>query len=120
MKVLIVDDSEPMRRMIKTFIADLVGEMFECDDGSEALAAYGDHQPDLVLMDLKMAGVDGLAATRQIRQVFPEARIVIVSQWDAAPLRAAARLAGAEDYVGKSDLLPLRRILGEGQPLAQR
>ena len=40
MKVLIVDDSEPMRRMIKTFIADLVGEIVECSDGIEALAAY--------------------------------------------------------------------------------
>ena len=111
MKVLIVDDSEPMRRMIKTLISDLVGEIFECSDGSEALAAYQQHLPDLVLMDVKMSETDGLAATRQIRQFFPEARIVMVSQWDDAALRENARLAGAEAYVGKSDLQPLRRIL---------
>ncbi len=108
-----MDDSEPMRRMIKTFMADLELEIFECDDGSEALTAYRKHQPDLVLMDLKMAKMDGLAATKQIRQFFPKARIVIVSQWEGAPLREAARSAGAEAYVGKSDLLPLRRILAE-------
>ncbi|MCM3903204.1 MAG: response regulator transcription factor [Pyrinomonadaceae bacterium] len=111
MIVLIVDDSEPMRRMIKTLINDLVDEVYECSDGNEALAAYHEHIPDVVLMDVKMDGMDGLAATRQIKESFPEARIVMVSQWEDAPLRKAARLAGAEAYVGKADLLPLRCIL---------
>ena len=111
MRVLIVDDSEAMRRMIRTYLADLIGEAFECGDGSEVLSAYREHQPDIVLMDLKMVKMDGLDATRQIRESFPQARIVIVSQWDDAPLREAARSAGAEAYVGKSDLLPLRQIL---------
>lgn len=113
MKVLIVDDSEPMRRMIKTVIADLVGDIFERSDGGEALAAYREHQPDVVLMDLKMTGTDGFAATREIKQFFPQARIVMVSQWEDAQLREDARLAGAEAYVGKSNLQPLRRILAD-------
>jgi CheY-like chemotaxis protein len=114
MKVLIVDDNEPMRRLIKSFIADVVDEAIECCDGREALAAYRTHRPDLVLMDVKMAGMDGLAATRQIRQSFPDARVVMVSQWEDHALREAARAAGAEAYVGKADLMPLRRILAEG------
>jgi CheY-like chemotaxis protein len=111
MKVLIVDDSEPMRRMIKTFVADLVQEVIERCDGSDALAAYREHQPDVVLMDLKLKTMDGFAVTRQIKASYPDARIVIVSQWDDAALRKEARGAGADDYVGKSDLQPLRHIL---------
>ena len=111
MKVLIVDDSEPMRRMIKTFVADLVQEVFERSDGSEALAAYREHRPDVVLMDLKLKTMDGFTASRQIKAFDPKARIVLVSQWDDAALRKEASCAGAEDYVGKSYLQPLRSIL---------
>lgn len=111
MKILIVDDSERMREMIRTFIGDLTSDIVECEDGSEALEAYRTHRPDLVLMDLKMARMDGLTATSQILESFPHTRIIIVSQWDDALFREAARLAGAETVVSKSDLLPLRDIL---------
>jgi CheY-like chemotaxis protein len=114
MKVLIVDDSESMRRLIKSFIADIASDTIECGDGREALAAYRSHRPDIVVMDVKMDGMDGLAATGQIKQEFPEARIVMVSQWEDRALREAARAVGAEAYVGKADLLPLRRLLADG------
>ena len=114
MKVLIVDDNEEVRRMIRTFIADLVDEVVECTDGIDVLTAYSDHRPDFILMDLKMKLVDGLTATKQVKQEFPEARIVMVSQWEEQRLRNAATLAGAEAYVGKEDLDPLRKILAGG------
>jgi DNA-binding NarL/FixJ family response regulator len=111
MKVLIVDDSQSMRAMIRTFIAGFSTDVVECCDGSEALDAYREHRPDIVLMDIKMKRMDGLAATSQIIQSFPETRVVIVSQWDDAPIREASRIAGAETIVSKSDLFPLLSIL---------
>ena len=111
MKILIVDDSEPVRRTIKNFIDDLVDEFIECSDGCEALDAYTQHRPDLVLMDIKMARVDGLEATRNIKAAFPEARVVIVSQWNGRGLCESALSAGAESYISKADLSPLRDLL---------
>jgi CheY-like chemotaxis protein len=111
MKVLIVDDNQEMRRVVKDTVAELVQDFVECGDGSQALAAYGCHHPDVVLMDLKLGKVDGLAATKQIKESFPEARIIVVSQWETTRLRKAALLAGAEAYVNKSDLSPLLRML---------
>jgi CheY-like chemotaxis protein len=112
---MIVDDSERVRQMITFFIDDLVDEFVECADGSEAVAAYSGHRPDLVLMDLQMKEVDGLKATREIKEAFFGARVVIVSQWDSPALREAAKRAGAEDYVNKTNLMPLRVILEKAQ-----
>ena len=111
MKVMIVEDNAQVRKMIRSFIGDVVTEFVECGDGSEALKLYAEHQPDLVLMDVKMKEVDGFAATRAIKTAFPDAHVVIVSPWDSHRLRRQAALAGAEKYISKTDLLPLRDVL---------
>ncbi len=111
---MIVDDSAEVRRMITSFIGDLVSEFVECGDGCEALAAYATHRPDLVLMDYQMTNMNGFDATRAIKKDFPDAHIVIVSQWDSAALREAARDSGADAYVNKKSLLPLRDFLRYG------
>ena len=111
MKVLIVEDSESVRQTIKRVIKAQVDEFVECSDGAEALASYRQHHPDVVLMDIEMASVDGLKATREIKEAFSEAHVVIVSQWDTPGLREAARASGAEDYICKRNLLPLREVL---------
>ena len=111
MRVLIVEDNVRMREMIKLFLHGLAEEITERNDGDEALAAYRDFAPDWVLMDIGMEKMDGLEATRQIIAAFPMARIVIVTQYDDLELRQAARKAGAQAYVTKSNLLPLRQLL---------
>ena len=80
----------------------------------EALAAYAMHRPDLVLMDVEMKTMNGFDATREIKRDFPDARVVIVSQWDSPALREAAKEAGAEAYVNKKSLIPLRQIIEAG------
>ena len=111
MKYLIVDDDERIRRMIKTIVADDAAVFCECGDGAAARTAYAEHRPDWVLMDIKMAGVDGITATRQITSSFPGARVMVVSDYDDRGLRDAAREAGACEYVAKENLHDLCRIL---------
>src|SRR5262245_3756341 len=114
MKLLIVEDNPQMRRMIVAVVADLAEAVTECADGDEAVAAYAArrlNRDDRVLMDLQMPGIGGLEATRRIRAAFPDAQIIIVTQYDDPHWREAATQAGAVGYVLKENLLDLRRLL---------
>lgn len=110
MKLLIVEDNPSMRAMIRLVAAQADDEVRECANGSEAFAAYARFQPDWVTMDLGLPGLDGLAATRQIIDRFPGARVVIVTSHDSGSLRKAARESGASDYVLKERLERVREI----------
>jgi CheY-like chemotaxis protein len=101
-----------MRRLIKRLIKGVLADVYECSDGSQALEAYTTHQPDWVLMDIEMKDMDGITATRQIREAFPDARIVIVSNYDSDEVRAAASQAGARAFCSKANLLSLRSLIG--------
>jgi len=111
MRILIVEDNRQMREMIKSIIADIADHVDECGEGEQALALYERGRPDWVLMDLKIKEADGIQVTRQIKSAFPDAKIVVVTNYDDADLKQAARLAGACEYVNKRDLLSVRRIL---------
>ena len=111
MKILIVDDNERVRGLIKRLVGDLCDEVFECGDGKSAMKVYADHKPDWVLMDIEMKGMDGLAASVRIKAAYPEARILIVTNHDDGRLRHAAKNAGACGYVLKENLLALKDIL---------
>jgi CheY-like chemotaxis protein len=115
MSLLIVEDNDRMRRMIRSLVADIADPIYECEDGTEALDAYTVLRPDWVLMDLQMQRLGGLEATRRIRAAWPEARILIVTDYDDQDCRAAARQAGACGYLLKDDLLEVRRRLLQTQ-----
>jgi DNA-binding NarL/FixJ family response regulator len=111
MKLLIVEDNAPMRQVMKRMLSDLVEEISERTDGDEVLEAYAAERPDWVLMDIEMKRTNGIAATRQLLAAFPEARVVIVTNYNDEPLREAARWAGACGYVLKDNLIEVRRLL---------
>jgi CheY-like chemotaxis protein len=111
MTVLIVDDNAGIRRVVRRNLSSAVHAVWECSDGLGALAAFQEYRPDVVLMDIQMPGMDGLTATRQIRNLDPSACIVIVTDHDDDDLRQAAVEAGASDYLLKQDLMNLPDVL---------
>jgi CheY-like chemotaxis protein len=106
-KILIVDDREAARQMIKRYLHNLADEFCECADGADALNAYRAFMPDWVLMDWEMKQTDGLTATRTILDAFPAARVLMVTQYCDDELRRAANEAGACGFFPKDDLLDL-------------
>ncbi len=111
MKLLIADDHAAFRQMLKNFLGSVSTDVVECADGGEAVVRYAQEKPDWVLMDIEMKPMDGMTAMRQIKARFPSARILIVTNHDDAELRAAARQAGAADYVLKENLRQVREII---------
>ena len=84
MKVLIVDDNEKVRELVRDYLPASVREIYECADGGEAFALYRKHLPDWVLMDLQMAEINGITAIREIIAEFPTANICMVTAFDDA------------------------------------
>lgn len=115
-KILIADDDPRMRGVIREIIAGLGMTVCEAHSGAEAFGLYMIERPDWVLMDLRMKPMDGLQATTQIKAHSPEARVVIVSQYDDPELRRAAAQAGACAYVLKENLYELPGILTRMSP----
>ena len=115
MKVLVVDDNEQARQMIKHYLRELSNDFRECADGAEAVSTYAEFLPDWVLMDWEMKQVNGIVATRNIIADFPDAKVLMVTNYDEKDLRQAAIEAGAHGFILKDDLLSLRLLLKEAQ-----
>ena len=109
-RVLIVDDQEPFRtaaRMVVE-ITDGFEVAGEAGSGEDGLRLAAELRPDLVLMDIKMPGMDGLDATRRIVADDPGARVVVLSTYEAGEFEARALEAGAIAFISKSDFAPDR------------
>lgn len=107
MKMMIVDDHEGMRKMIRHLIAAPGDTVLECASGDEALRALGEFKPDCVTIDVSMPGLCAFATTRGIRAAHPSARVIFVSSHDLPEYRRAAIEAGGAGYVMKENLSEL-------------
>ncbi len=101
-RILVADDASFMRQMIREIIESEGHEVIaEASDGVEAVEAYKEHQPDLVMMDIVMPRRSGIDAVRGLMQMDPNACVVMCSALGQESLVTEALQAGAKDFIVK-------------------
>jgi NarL family two-component system response regulator LiaR len=121
-RVLIVDDHAVVRRGIRALLSEAGGfeVVGEVDNGQAALQCAQETQPDVILMDLLMPGMDGIEATRQITRRLPTTRILVLTSFAADNQVFPAIKAGAAGYLLKdsspAELVRAVRQVHRGEP----
>ena len=102
-KVLVADNQPRARNSMRALLStwSLVGEVRQADNGREALDLVREFRPDVVLMDVRMPEMDGLEATVQIKALWPQVKVVVLSMYPENQSDALA--AGADAFVSKAD-----------------
>ncbi|MEV1052890.1 response regulator transcription factor [Streptomyces sp. NPDC049887] len=103
MRVLLVDDHQVVRRGLRTFleVQDDIEVVGEAGDGEEGVARAGELRPDVVLMDVRMPGTDGIEALRKLRALDNTAKVLVVTSFTERRTVVPALRAGASGYVYK-------------------
>ncbi|MEU0590691.1 MULTISPECIES: response regulator [Streptomyces] len=102
-KVLLVDDHQVVRRGLRTFleVQDDIEVVGEAADGAEGVERAQELKPDVILMDVKMPGMDGVDALRRLRELDNHARVLVVTSFTEQRTVVPALRAGAAGYVYK-------------------
>ena len=118
-KILVVEDTEDNRQILRDLLGMAGYDMIEANDGAEGVAQATAHKPDLILMDIQMPVMDGYEATRQIK-ANPELKaipILAVTSYALSGDEEKARAAGCDGYIAKpysprQMLAKVREIVG--------
>jgi two-component system, NarL family, nitrate/nitrite response regulator NarL len=119
-RILVVDDHPVVRKGVCSVLAQRedIAVCAQASDGREALRQAMELVPDLVILDVSMPNVDGLAAAKLIKAAVPEVRILMLSVHDGPQIIRAAQAAGADGFLPKTEvgetLLEAVDMLGQG------
>lgn len=100
-KILVVDDEEVVRR---SYIRTLASESISVEavwDGKNALRAMEEHSFDVVLLDQRMPGMDGMTVLRTIKEKWPDSEVIVITGYPAVESAKEAVSLGAYDYLAK-------------------
>ena len=106
--VMIVDDQAPFRRAAAMVIGAMAGfeVVGEAESGEDAVELFESLAPGLVLMDINLPGINGIEATRRITSAHPEAKVILLSTYQASDLPSGTDACGAAGYVNKEEFGP--------------
>jgi two-component system cell cycle response regulator DivK len=102
-RILVVEDQEDNRRILRDLLTSADFEIMEAENGEEALTAAAKQRPDLILMDLQLPIMDGYEATRRIKAdpTLTHVPVIAVTSYSLSGDKAKARAAGCDDFVPK-------------------
>ncbi|HEY9446098.1 MAG TPA: response regulator [Burkholderiales bacterium] len=102
-KVLVIDDSNTIRRSAEMFLRQAGYEVLLAEDGFDALAKISDHRPQVIFVDIMMPRLDGYQTCALIKQnpTFKSTPVIMLSSKDGVFDRARGRLAGSDHYLTK-------------------
>jgi DNA-binding NtrC family response regulator len=100
-KILIIDDDEVQLRLQQSILADQGYAVISTADGPQGILLYRTHHPDLVLLDIGLPSVSGIEVLKQIRQIDPKAKIIVITGYASVESAVVAIREGAWDYVRK-------------------
>ncbi len=101
-KIMIADDSDAIRLVLKDILS--IGEhevVSEAIDGAEAVDFYREHNPDVLLLDLAMPKKDGLTVVKEVMQIDPKAKIILITASDDQKVINQCLECGASSYISK-------------------
>ena len=103
MRILVVEDQEDNRAILRDLLAHAGYEVFEVADGAQAQPAAAAHHPDVIIMDIQLPLLDGYEATRRIKAdpALKHIPIIVVTSYALSGDEAKGRAAGCDAYVGK-------------------
>ncbi len=101
MKILIVEDETPIRKLIKRYLKNPDYEVFEAGNGREGFKTYQAENPDIIISDIDMPEMDGLELLERIREKDNDTIVIITTSMDAAEYTLKALRKRANDYIGK-------------------
>lgn len=111
-QILIVDDDESIRKMLSVVLSREGYQTSTAEDGNQALAAFRQHEPDIVLMDIRMPGLSGIEAMQQMQGIQPGATIILMTAFAELATAIQAIKMGVFDYVVKPfDLAEIRLLV---------
>lgn len=100
-RILVVDDEGPVREVLCEYFAERGYAVSSAADGQEALAAFAHERPNVVLLDVRMPGLDGVQVLRRFREADPDVAVIMVTANDDETVARETLSIGAFDYVAK-------------------
>lgn len=118
---LVVDDEGHLRLLLRNLLKRIgVTKLHEASNGTQACEVYAQHQPDLVLMDVNMPGMNGIETLQEIRRTDPDATVIMLTSMTSRKMVEASIDSGAAHFIRKDTPIKemesiIRDILGDEQ-----